>query len=350
MIEPLERTPFRPGRRGPLGQGRLRRRRPRPAGPARRDPGRPGRRDRRASPGVAGNGQTRARPRSITGDARLSRQRRPSADVEVANGSAGHAIALRASPTSRRTGRASAVAPNLSVTDNLIMKRYQAAPARRTAASWTTTAAPGRSPSRRSDRLRHRRARRSTPRPGSLSGGNLQRLILAREIDAGPQPHGGRPAHPRPGRRARSRRSTGSCSQRRDGGHGDPAHQRGPRRDPSPSRTASTSCTRAGSPASFDAADGRHPGDRPAHERRRGRGHETHPPRDPGSMRPRWFSAGDDPRAAVVFALVAQRRSSCCVSCGGDPVARLPAHRPGRLPRERLRPLRHRGSRRRRSY
>ena len=69
-------------------------------------------------------------PRSITGlrpctrrDPRRRRGRRRTARR-------GDVIA-RASPTSRRTGRGVGSAPNLSLTDNLIMKRYRDAPVAR---------------------------------------------------------------------------------------------------------------------------------------------------------------------------------------------------------------------------
>ena len=90
--------------------------------------------------------------------------------------------------------------PNLSIVDNLIMKRYRRRARRAAAGSWTT---------RRRGRWRPRPQGRATRSPSPsidtqarlLSGGNLQRLILAREIDAAPTPAGRGPADARPGRR-----------------------------------------------------------------------------------------------------------------------------------------------------
>ena len=68
-----------------------------------------------------------------------------------------------------------------------------------------------------------------------LSGGNLQRLIFAREIDTGPRLHRRRPADPRP-RRRRDRGGPPGPARAARGGRRDPAHLRGPRRDPGPVR------------------------------------------------------------------------------------------------------------------
>ena len=165
--------------------------------------------------------------------------------------------ARRATPSARasahvpedRTGVGSA--PNLSLVDNLIMKRYRARAGR--------------------PRLVHRRRGGARRWPSGLkdeyaiaapsidtqarllSGGNLQRLILAREIDAAPDAAGRRPADPRPRRRARSRRVHQLLLERRERGHRDPADLRGARRAPRAGRPDRRACTRAGSSASFDA-------------------------------------------------------------------------------------------------
>lgn len=130
---------------------------------------------------VAGNGQTELA--QVITAMRACRGSVTIGGVEVANGSSGHAIAQGVAHVPEdRTGVGSS--PNLSVTDNLIMKRYKEAPvahgwfmddpAARTIAEELRTSFGITTPS-------------IDTQVRLLSGGNLQRLILAREIDAGPK-------------------------------------------------------------------------------------------------------------------------------------------------------------------
>ena len=183
-----------------------RRQRPRAARPARRVARGAGGRDRRhrrrggQRPGRAG---ARSSPalRPCRGSVLIGGE-------EVANRPAGHAIRQGVAHVPEdRTGVGSS--PNLSVADNLIMKRYRLPPLAR---GWflDDTAARALAQGLKDE---YRIAAPSIDTEARLlSGGNLQRLIFAREIDSRPAADGGRPADARARRRRRSRRSTGSCS------------------------------------------------------------------------------------------------------------------------------------------
>jgi len=131
--------------------------------------------------GVAGNGQSEL-AQVITG-LRPCRGRIRLAGRETANRSAGHAIDRGiAHVPEDRTGVGSA--PNLSVTDNLIMKRYRQPPI---AHGWVIDSAEAR---RVAEHLRDDYqivAPSVETAVRLLSGGNLQRLILAREIESQPR-------------------------------------------------------------------------------------------------------------------------------------------------------------------
>ncbi len=131
--------------------------------------------------GVAGNGQSEL-AQVITG-LRPCRGRIEIAGRETANRPAGEVIRQGVAHVPEdRTGVGSA--PNLSVTDNLIMKRYREPPIAR---GWVIDAGAARIAA---ERLRDD-YRIATPSIDTavrmLSGGNLQRLILAREIESHPR-------------------------------------------------------------------------------------------------------------------------------------------------------------------
>ena len=129
---------------------------------------------------IAGNGQSELAEvitglRACAGSVRVNGR-------EVANTSAGRAIREGVAHIPEdRTGVGSA--PNLSVADNLIMKSYRAAPIAR---GWMVDTALARNVA---EELRERYAIASPSidtEARLLSGGNLQRMILAREIEAEP--------------------------------------------------------------------------------------------------------------------------------------------------------------------
>jgi simple sugar transport system ATP-binding protein len=129
---------------------------------------------------IAGNGQSELAEvitglRACTGSVRVNGR-------EVANTNAGQAIREGVAHIPEdRTGVGSA--PNLSVADNLIMKSYRTAPI---AHGWMVDTARARNVA---EGLREQYAIASPSidtQARLLSGGNLQRMILAREIEAEP--------------------------------------------------------------------------------------------------------------------------------------------------------------------
>ena len=131
--------------------------------------------------GVAGNGQSEL-AQVITG-LRPCRGQIELAGHETANRPAGEVIRWGVAHVPEdRTGVGSA--PNLSVTDNLIMKRYRLPPI---AHGWAIDAGEAR---RLAEHLKDDyqiTAPSVETAVRLLSGGNLQRLILAREIDSQPR-------------------------------------------------------------------------------------------------------------------------------------------------------------------
>jgi len=131
---------------------------------------------------VAGNGQTEL-AQVITGMRAATKGSVTIAGVEVINRSAGHAIRHGVAHVPEdRTGVGSA--PNLSLTDNLIMKRYKVAPVAR---GWFLDDSAARTIAEDLRTSFEIAAPSIDTQARLLSGGNLQRLILAREIDAGPK-------------------------------------------------------------------------------------------------------------------------------------------------------------------
>ena len=129
---------------------------------------------------VAGNGQSELAEvitglRPCTGAIRI-------AGEEVANESAGTVIARGVAhiPEDRSTVGS---APNLSLTDNLIMKRYREAPVAR---GWLMDEATARTIAGTLKESYAIAAPSVDTQARLLSGGNLQRLILAREIETKP--------------------------------------------------------------------------------------------------------------------------------------------------------------------
>jgi len=132
--------------------------------------------------GVAGNGQSEL-AQVLTGLRRCSAGSVAVNGVEVGNRTPHDAIAQHVAHVPEdRTGVGSA--PNLSVADNLIMKSYRDAPLAR---RWTIDTGAVR---RFANRLRETysiAAPSVDTEARLLSGGNLQRLILAREIASEPR-------------------------------------------------------------------------------------------------------------------------------------------------------------------
>ncbi len=132
--------------------------------------------------GVAGNGQSEL-AQVLTGLRRCTAGSVQVNGVEVANRTPREAISQRiAHVPEDRTGVGTA--PDLSIADNLIMKTYRDAPIAR---RWSIDTGAVR---RFADRLRDAYAIASPSvdtEARLLSGGNLQRLILAREIASAPR-------------------------------------------------------------------------------------------------------------------------------------------------------------------
>ncbi len=132
--------------------------------------------------GVAGNGQTEL-AEVVTGLRRTTAGRVLVYGEDVANKPATASIGQGvAHIPADRTGVG--VAPGLSVADNLIMKEYRRPPIGR---GWALNLGAVR---RRAEELVQAfnvKTPSVTARAGSLSGGNIQKLILAREISPHPQ-------------------------------------------------------------------------------------------------------------------------------------------------------------------
>jgi general nucleoside transport system ATP-binding protein len=129
---------------------------------------------------VAGNGQAEL-AEVITG-LRPCRGTITIAGETISNRSAGYAIGRGVAHVPEdRTGVGSA--PNLSLTDNLIMKRYRDAPISR---GWLIDDGTARSVAEKLKDEYRISAPSVDTQARLLSGGNLQRLILAREIDSRP--------------------------------------------------------------------------------------------------------------------------------------------------------------------
>ena len=130
---------------------------------------------------VAGNGQSEL-AQVITG-LRDCRGSVTIAGEEIANRHAGHAIRHGVAHVPEdRTGVGSA--PNLSLLDNLIMKRYRAAPIAR---GWLMNDTAARTLAQGLMDEYAIAAPSIDTQARLLSGGNLQRLIFAREIETGPR-------------------------------------------------------------------------------------------------------------------------------------------------------------------
>jgi simple sugar transport system ATP-binding protein len=132
--------------------------------------------------GVAGNGQTEL-AEVITGLRRVTAGRIVVHGEDVANRPATAAIEQGvAHIPADRTGVGSA--PNLTITENLIMKEYRRPPVGR---NWAISLAAARQRAEELVQAFDVKTPNVETRAGSLSGGNLQKLILAREIAPHPQ-------------------------------------------------------------------------------------------------------------------------------------------------------------------
>ena len=212
---------------------------------------------------------------------------------EVANRPAGHAIRHGVAHVPEdRTGVGTS--PNLSITDNLIMKRYRDAPVAR---GWFIDDAAARALAQGLKDEYAIAAPSIDTQARLLSGGNLQRLIIAREIESGPrlmvavQPTRGLDV----GAIEAVHRVLLDPAR---GGDGDPAHLGGPRRDPRPGRSDRRPVR---------GPDGRlvrgrrrgHPRDRAADDRWRARSRLSPRTRPPGRRAGEPLARAPDGRAAL---------------------------------------------------
>lgn len=132
--------------------------------------------------GVAGNGQSEL-AEVITGMRRASAGRVTIEDTVISNQSVRRAIeAGVAHIPEDRTGVGSA--PNMSVMENIIMKKYRTEPI---GTGWSISYPAARSYAREMRREYDIATPTVDTHARLLSGGNLQKVILAREISSGPE-------------------------------------------------------------------------------------------------------------------------------------------------------------------
>ena len=268
---------------------------------------------------VAGNGQgelaqviTGLRP--CRGSVRIGGE-------EVANRPAGHAIRQGVAHVPEdRTGVGSS--PNLSVADNLIMKRYRLPPLAR---GWFLDDTAARAPGPGAEgRVPHRGA--VDRHGGAPPVGRQPAAAHLRPRDRlGTPVDGGRPADAR-ARRRRDRGGPPGPARAARGGRRDRADLRGARRDPVAVRPGRRH-VRGPDRGLVPVGDGRHPRDRPVDDRRPARLART---RRPGRRRPARARPHDAPPRAT-------DRRTALVHGADDP------RRPGlRLRPERVHHLAHR--------